>query len=106
MPPWPAGLCGSTGRPCLLLPQFLVNYEGAPFMEPLTPRSGIVLLTLATYAVSVLGALGLSRELSAALQLIVLPTAALRYTLASVIVANGIACVSLERLVRRVADYE
>jgi len=64
------------------------------------------LLTMATYAVSVVGALGLSRELSNALQLIELPTSALRYTVAGVIVVNGLACVGLERFIRRVSERD
>jgi hypothetical protein len=75
-------------------------------MEPLTYRSGITILALGTYAVSVLGALGLSRELTSWLQLIVLPTLAMRVTLAGIIVLNGAACVGLERVVRWAADTE
>lgn len=105
---WAAAL-ESAGQASILLchpSQFLINYEGAPFMEPLTFRSGITIVALGTYAISIVGALGLSRELTSWLQLIVLPTFAMRVTLAGVIVLNGAACVALERLVRWVADKE
>jgi magnesium-transporting ATPase (P-type) len=80
---------------------FVTCYHGEPFMAPLARATTLYYGTLAVYAVTVLGALGWSSDLNSYFQLVPLPSEQARQLLALLIVADGVLCFGVDRLIRR-----
>jgi len=53
---------------------FLVNYTGAPFMQPLFSNRQLLVAVAATYAFALLGASGFSTDMNEYLEFVPLPT--------------------------------
>jgi hypothetical protein len=80
---------------------FITSYHGEPFMAPLSRATTLFYGTLAVYAVTVVGALGWSSDLNTYFQLVPLATPAARQSLALLILADGLLCFGVDRLIRR-----
>lgn len=80
---------------------FVVNYAGAPFMQPLSERPFLWRGFQITLAVVVLAASGLSDTVLHWLQLVELPTLSFKVKLIAIILTDVAACGGLEWCVRR-----
>jgi cation-transporting ATPase 13A1 len=81
---------------------FLVNYTGAPFMQPLMQNKVLLYGVLATVVMCALSAAGLSDEITYMLELVELPTMDLKVWIVGLILGDAACCIMLEVSVRKV----
>jgi len=81
---------------------FLVNYTGEPFMQPLRDTKILLYGVLATVVAAAVAATGALEEVTTMLELVELPTAALKQAAVALILGDAAASIALEAGLRAI----